>query len=766
MILPFSCASTSRQLLVVILATLALALKPIATGEDRSDIVSPNVIGGGPSLHYPWMVSISRPDAEGYYEGHFCGGVLIDPNWILTAAHCVDGYRPREIKLALGSNDLKQVTRWGYVSKIFLHPEYYERAYLGGDLALIQLKYPITDLAPLKLNRSGERPSPGSRGRIVGWGATSFDRKAPGRFPNLLNQADVPILSIDALNATRFFRGVIRPSFIAIGGQDPVRTSFSGDSGGPLIVQNEENEWILAGIASWGMSGCGGEFDYVSLFTDVAYYYDWIKEMIAVSEKQQEPGDVQPRLAPKEDRTRSPIQVPVWPYGSTRATIQSNKPYGPGGRLVAEPRSIDISDSDPERLTLGKNDASVVWNYDPSNQTPGALNIWLGPNEFERLQRPAQGPFPLHPFQLVAHGDARVLAFKLSGLEPGQAYVYHTYSYSVKQAGCFAQEGELLNPVFLEKRGSYVEFIAPEAEATWLFLGSPGTNEIASLYTKPTAGVSFGSQYNGNLTERHPQFHRTGKWIESLAIESVGWNPSGEIAIEIDSDFDAEIEVRKYPNPKDVAFMDSEEAHAKETLIVYNNLLKYGILSISNFETGQTGSFSLKTSQHYSRQSIRMGETQRRALTRADERYGQQYYEEIDLDLTGITYPVTVKVDGLNGFSPAFAIFEDPGSLLIESVNGARCEPESITFTPKSGKTYALLVAVFDDRDLNGNYDLSLSVSRPYQYSSSQRLTQSRKKALFAFASKQRAPTKSAEEIRLALIDAYLYSRDKAATEQ
>lgn len=226
------------------------------------------IIGGTTSTEaYPWMVSIQK----GY---HFCGGVLIAADWVMTAAHCLDDKTPEELTLYIGLSNLSYPTA-GDIRKaqwFVLHPDFNDGNFYS-DMALIRLdrsasKQPISLLSrgdTLNLQQNEQL-------RVLGWGVTDS-----GFTSRILNEVDVSFQRDAICNGTYPINSnsnYWQRSFCAgevSGGKD----SCQGDSGGPILVKAND-EWALTGLVSWG-SGCA-EPGLYGVYSEVSAMADWVEE--------------------------------------------------------------------------------------------------------------------------------------------------------------------------------------------------------------------------------------------------------------------------------------------------------------------------------------------------------------------------------------------------------------------------------------------------------------------------------------------------------
>ncbi|MBK0025511.1 serine protease [Stenotrophomonas sp. S48] len=241
-----------RNTLFLLAGLLAASSTASAAPAPRE---TPRIIGGESAQpgQYPFMVSLqglSYGDTD--YDRHFCGGTLISPSWVLTAAHCVQGAQPAALAVLGGATALSTEAspRPSNVRALHVHPAFNSGSALEHDVALIQLDAPLADAEPvqLRLRPDASYLKPGRDFTVIGWGTTESGADA---FPTHLQTVQVPFVPF--AECQQAYAGELSRGKVICAGREGM-DSCQGDSGGPLLLRLREG-WTQFGIVSWG-EGC------------------------------------------------------------------------------------------------------------------------------------------------------------------------------------------------------------------------------------------------------------------------------------------------------------------------------------------------------------------------------------------------------------------------------------------------------------------------------------------------------------------------------
>jgi len=233
---------------------------------------------------YPWQVGLVSKNSDRVW----CGGSLINDQWVLTAAHCTAGESTRSMQILLGEHDYESDTEADSVrsniAQIVDHPNYNSRT-LNNDYSLVKLAQPIIfadhpHIRPICLPEDDSEDFNDMLATVTGWGTTS----SGGSLSNELREVEVEVISNSECD-NKYPNEDITQYMLCAGVPQGGKDSCQGDSGGPLVsagtgdgeTPGENYEHI--GVVSWGYSCADAR--YPGVYARTSKRLSWISSTTA-----------------------------------------------------------------------------------------------------------------------------------------------------------------------------------------------------------------------------------------------------------------------------------------------------------------------------------------------------------------------------------------------------------------------------------------------------------------------------------------------------
>merc|ERR1712212_1230680 len=264
-------------ILAMLVYTIVVLLSYTSYARCSSAITqhSPGRIVGGeeaPLHEFPWQISLRN------LGSHICGGSIINSNQVITAAHCVEGALPVMDSVVAGAHHrlLEAGHQKRRIKSMEAHEEH-NKPRFNNDVAIITVTEPFDfsdpNVQPIDMFSLDDAEIPAETVcNVTGWGLLYGDPF--GRPPNALQWIQLPLVS--AVDCADMFNGdaTITDGMVCAGSNG--HTTCNGDSGGPLVCPDEAGVGKLAGLVSFGHSGCTS----AGVFTKVSFYQDWIQDRL------------------------------------------------------------------------------------------------------------------------------------------------------------------------------------------------------------------------------------------------------------------------------------------------------------------------------------------------------------------------------------------------------------------------------------------------------------------------------------------------------
>ena len=271
-------------------------VKPIE--EDEAGIVG--TTGKTPAVkgEEPWLVGLIYKPGKDSQFGYFCAGTLVAPNWIVTAAHCLQNpFKPSNVEVVIGRFNLNSDEGEVIQAKAFyVHSQWQSKGFFSNDIGMIQLDHAATvgSFLPPVTAASMQYAEPGDQARTVGWGLLKF---LGNTIPETPYGADFPITTEKACRAGYEGESSIDGGTICAGNLHGQASSCQGDSGSSLTVKSDDGlASYQAGIVSGG-AGCGWVSKY-GVYTRMSAFNDWVGRVMNGTYNQDDTRVIIPLTAP------------------------------------------------------------------------------------------------------------------------------------------------------------------------------------------------------------------------------------------------------------------------------------------------------------------------------------------------------------------------------------------------------------------------------------------------------------------------------------
>ncbi|XP_060533809.1 uncharacterized protein LOC132706475 [Cylas formicarius] len=259
----------------------------------RGDDVHFRVVQGSVAKpgEYPWQAALKVKGKD--KSAHWCGAVVLASKWVLTAAHCLEGYSKGAYIVVAGEYDTDEdegTEQQAYIDEYYLHENFRKGHKMGNDIALIKLKgsgFRLNqDIQPICLPDEDADYDAPLNCTISGFGTIQTGKSA---YSHNLRAAWIPVQKLDICKMAHIYGEAIGDGMICAGDLNGGVDACDGDSGGPLACL-DGGVFTLYGVTSWGQR-CGYA-NKPGVYVKVSYYRRWIEDTMSRVTREGETGGV------------------------------------------------------------------------------------------------------------------------------------------------------------------------------------------------------------------------------------------------------------------------------------------------------------------------------------------------------------------------------------------------------------------------------------------------------------------------------------------
>ena len=577
---------------------------------------------------------------------------------------------------------------------------------------------------------------PGLTAKALGWGLITNDVLNP-QGTDILQQSDMQIVSKEFANLPEYYRGRVSDTMISAGEFNPYKSVHSGDSGGPLLMINpDNNEWMQIGIASYA-AGCNILDNPIGVFTKVSVHADWVNNVIendflqwthekGLNQLNFDDGDSNAPLFewmfgldPKKADSLNANYVVQWDPSSQRDYVHLPLQIHNTFQKIDlhKLRSHDLKDwfevgFDWDLLTVEEETSTrptfnipVVSERDLISfnkvEIPDISGIKHGPTNL-RMGSSAKGyigkPNSFHGID--AYGPT-LYEYLLECHDPGQS-VSIQVDYSVSPNLSFriieVETGNLIIDSNVTSK-SFTNTFTPSTDLTYIVrMESPAISGILSFeifadYATTSTYSPLEIPIKGNLSIEDTPYKREGYFSDRYRY-NLNDNPFWKVKVESET-LDPIIVIKNASLNKILHQIDEEPPGvAEEYIVVAKDAIEAEIL-VGSWRYEETGDYEITVSTFFDKNSASPGDDFQSILSPSDYSQRQDgirwFFHYITLSGISLSQGATISVWGVEDFNPYFGIYDNTK---METVHQAYafCQEARYYFQPAPGNQYELVI--------------------------------------------------------------------------